>query len=184
MKNYISTVCLALLPVAGMTESRAAEKEPKSISVESLNTIEVIGKLGVPLGKVATIRATVLDGDSLQTKQSSGSYLLKISEVNGKKLDKESIVDFALAPGSDVKLANGDFALYKLKTGKEADSLTSEQIDKLKKDYVGQSFLLQVYELGGFTGIPDDMPNEAGVWQDTGFYFHTYLRVLREVPAK
>lgn len=184
MKNYISTALIAFLLIAGLTGLRAADNEPKSIPAESLNAIQVIGKLGVPLGKVATVRATVVDGDSLRTKADSGSYLLKITEVNGIKLDTQPIVDFALAPGSNVKLANGNFALYELKTGEEAKSLTSEQIEKLKKDYVGKSFLLQVYELGGFTGIPANMPKEVAVWQDTGFHFQTYLRVLREVAEK
>ncbi len=179
MKNYIPFASAIFLLVAC-----GDEKDPKSISAESLNTIPVIGKLGVPLGKVTKIRAIVVDGDSLNTKAASSSYLLRITEVNGIKLASEPIVDFSLAPGTDVKLADNDFALYEIKTGEKAGSLTSEQVAKLKEDYVGKSLLLQVYELGGFTGIPSEMPKEVFIWPDYGFHFRTYLQVLREIDAK
>ena len=184
MKKYTTVASAIFIFVVGLDLAFGDEKEPKSISAESLNTIPVIGKLGVPLGQVAKIKAIVVDGDSLRTKGDSSSYLLKIAEVNGIKLDSEPIVDFSLAPGVDVKLANNNFALYELKTGEKAGSLTGEQVAKLKKDYVGKSLLLQVYEMGGFTGIPNKMPKEVETWQDYGFHFRTYLLVLREIEAK
>ena len=184
MKNYTTLASAILLYVVGLSVALGDENDPKSITAESLNTIPVIGKLGVPLGQVTKIKAIVVDGDSLRTKGDAGSYLLKITEVNGIKLDSEPIVDFSLAPGVDVNLANNNFALHELITGEEARSLTGEQIAKLKKDYVGKSILLQVYEMGGFTGIPNKMPKEVETWQDYGFHFRTYLRVLREIEAK
>ncbi len=184
MKNYTTLTSAIFLFVFGLGVAFGDEKDPKSISAESLNTIPVIGKLGVPLGQVTKIKAIVVDGDSLRTKGDAGSYLLKITEVNGIKVDSEPIVDFSLAPGVDVKLANNDFALYELKTGEKARSLTGEQVAKLKKDYVGKSLLLQVYEIGGFSGIPKKMPKEVEIWQDYGFHFGTYLRILREIEPK
>lgn len=184
MKNYTALASAIFLLVVGLGVAFGDEKNQKSISAESLNTIPVIGKLGVPLGQVAKINAIIVDGDSLRTKGDAGSYLLKITEVNGIKLNPEPIVDFSLAPGVDVKLANNDFTLHKLKTGEKAGSLTGEQIANLKKDYVGKSLLLQVYEIGGFIGIPDKMPKEVEIWQDYGFHFRTYLMVLREIEAK
>jgi len=160
------------------------EKVPKSISVESLNTISVIGRIGVPLGTVATVKATVVDGDSLQMKKYESIYLLKITEVNGVKLASETVIEFSLGPGVDVKLANNDFDLYEMKKGERAGSLSGEQITELKKDYVGSTLILQVYELGYYSGIPKNMPKEVMIWQDTGFYFSTYLRVLRQVVEK
>lgn len=184
MKKYSIFTPVAFLVIAFIMIAHADEKIQNSISSQSLNTTPVIGKVGIPLGKVATVLATVVDGDSLRTKSHEGSYLLRIVEVNGTKLDSKPIIEFALAPGSDVKLANGDFALYELKNGEKAESLTSEQIEKLKKGYVGKSFLLQVYELGYFSGIPQNMPKEVRAWQDSGFGFRTYLRILREVDSK
>ena len=167
-----------------MLVARADDQTPKSIPVESLDTIPVIGMIGVPLGKVVAVRATVVDGESLRMKATQGAYLMKITEVDGKKLNSEPIIRFSLAPGSKVQLANNDFELYKLKTGKKAESLTDEQMETFKKDYVGRSFLLQVYELGEFSGIPKNMPKEVLKWQDHGFGFRTNLIVLREVAPK
>ena len=111
MKN-LTTLALAIAMIsAGVTAVRAEEKEVKSITAESLNTIAVVGKLGVPLGEVSTIRAIIVDGDSLRTKADMGSFFLRVTEVNGKKLDSEPIIDFFLAPGSRAKLANDNFEL-------------------------------------------------------------------------
>lgn len=164
--------------------ANAEEKPGKSISAESLNTISVIGKIGVPLGTVATVKATVVDGDSLQMKYYQGKYILKITEVNGVKLASEPVIEFSLARAVDVKLANNNFELYEMKTGEKAKSLSEKQRENLKKDYVGSTILLQVYELGYYSGIPSKMPKEVEIWQDTGFRFSTYLRVLREVVQK
>ena len=184
MKN-LTTLALAIAMIsAGVTAVRAEEKEVKSITAESLNTIAVVEKLGVPLGEVATIRAIIVDGDSLRTKADMGSFFLRVTEVNGKKLDSEPIIDFFLAPGSRAKLANDNFELYELKTGKKTGELTGSKIEKLKEDYVGRALLLQVYELGSFSGLPKNLPQEVMVWQDRGFHFRTYLRILREVDAK
>lgn len=172
----ISTSCVYI--------AHAEEKSVESITAESLNTISVIGEIGVPLGTVATVKATVTDGDSLQMKYYQGKYILKITEVNGVKLASEPMVEFSLAPGVEVKLANDNFELYEMKTGEKAKSLTGEQTEDLKKDYVGSTIMLQVYELGYYSGIPDNMPKEVEIWQDTGFRFSTYLRVLREVVQK
>lgn len=184
MKNLAQSALALLTIFAVAIDAPADEKEPKSISAESLNTILVIGKLGIPLGEVATVRATVLDGDSLQTKAEQGTYPLRITEVNGVKLKPGPILEFILAPGSQVKLANHNFELYELKTGKKARSLTREQTKWLKEDYVGTSHSLQVYELGEFSGIPKNLPQESMAWQDRGFHFRTYLRILRDLDAK
>jgi len=182
--KYKKTFTVIITIIACTLVARADDQAPKSISVESLDTIPVIGMIGVPLGKVATVRATVVDGESLGMKASQGHYLLKITEVDGTKLNSEPIIRFSLAPGSEVQLASNNFELYELKTGKKAESLTDEQMVAFKKDYVGRSLLLQVYELGGFSGIPKNMPKEVMIWQDRGFGFRTYLRVLREVAPK
>lgn len=183
MKNLAPSALAILTIIAGAIESHADEKDAKSISAESLNTISVIGKLGIPLGEVTTVRATIVDGDSLRTKADMGSYLLRITEVNGVKLDAEPILDFLLAPGSPVKLANDNFELYEQKTGGKTGKLTGAETKKLKEGYVGRTFSLQVYEEGSFSGIPKKLPREL-MWQDRGFHFRTYLRILREVDTK
>ena len=184
MKYFGKSVLAIFLILAGAVGLRSDEKKDSSIPVEALNTIAVIGKLGIPLGEVATVRATIVDGDSLRTKADMGSYLLRITEVNGEKLESAPIIDFFLAPGSRAELANDNFELHELRTGTKTGELAGPEIRKLKEGYVGQALRLQVYELGSFSGLPKNLPKEVMVWQDRGFHFRTYLRVLREVHAK
>ena len=148
--------------------------------------MSVIGRLGIPLGRTAKIECTIFDGTSLNIKGYDGVYLLKVSSVNGHPLDEEPLLEFHLAPGSHVKLANGDFELYKLKFGESTGSLTGEQIKDLKKGYVGRALTLEVYELGRFSGLPSNLPPESYgmLWADRGFHFRTYLRVLSEINEK
>jgi hypothetical protein len=154
-------------------------RSEEKIDYQRLNTdVVILGRLGVPLGKVVEIEASVIDGSSLGTKSTDGRYLLGVTKV-GATVSKDSIIcDFRLCPGSDAKLANNDFSLYELKTGKEAGSLTGEEIENLKRDYVGRTYHLLVYELGTFRGIPKNLPLEL-TWQDTGFGFYTSLIVLK-----
>jgi hypothetical protein len=70
-----SSMILIAAVIAGIYCSKLQNK-PDSISVLDLNQLPVIGELGVPLGEVATIQATIVDGETLRDKIHSGSYLL------------------------------------------------------------------------------------------------------------
>jgi hypothetical protein len=67
-----------------------------------------------------------------------------------------------------------------MKMGKEAGELDSGQIAELQKGYVGREVRLAVYETGGYSGIPGNLPRDVGVWQDHRFGFSTWLVVLAE----
>ena len=55
------------------------------INVDALEApAMVIGKLGMPLGKVVTIEADVIDGDRANGKALEGVALLMVRSVNGK----------------------------------------------------------------------------------------------------
>ena len=168
MKTLITSPLAILLVLAAAVVTPADEKAVMSISTEALNRISVIGKLGIPLGEVATVKATIVDGDALRTKADMGSYLLRVAEVNGVKLKAEPILDFTLASGSRMKLAKDNFELYELKTGKKTGELTGLETKKLKQNYVGKTLSLQVYELGGFSGMPKNLPQEVTAWPDRG----------------
>ena len=151
----------------------------QGVSVKSLQTTDVIGKIGVPLGQVAQITAVIVDGDTFKTKGDSGRFLLKITQVNSKPLGKPVVMNFGSMPFHDVNLANNDFKLYELKHGQKPKSLDTEQVTELKKGYVGRIVKLMVYETGEFTGIPKNLPEDVLIWQDTSFGFSSYLYVIK-----
>jgi hypothetical protein len=75
------------------------EQSNDCISLKDLHTKRVIGELGVPLGEIVAISATVVDGDSMNMKEYQGVFLLRIKSVNGKPLAAEPLMSFASAIG-------------------------------------------------------------------------------------
>ncbi|GMU81466.1 MAG: hypothetical protein AMXMBFR47_13370 [Planctomycetota bacterium] len=140
----------------------------------------VIGELGIPLGTVAEIRARVVAGSG--GKGIQDIYLLRVTEVDGRSLAPAPVMEFRVPGFVRVNLASNNLDLYELKTGSEAGTLNSSQIDELRRDYVGKVTRLVVYEVGKFSGIPNNLPPDAPVWQDRGFGFSTSLVVLAERP--
>lgn len=144
--------------------------------------LPVIGGLGVPVGTVVEIRATIVAGSETRMKQYQSSYLLRVSEVDGRPLQQPQLMEFSVPGFVNVKLANDDFDLYELKTGEKAGRLDSAQIEEMQKGYVGKAVRLAVYETGGYSGIPDNLPDDVPSWQDHGFGFSTSLVILAERP--
>lgn len=159
--------------------------DQKVITVEQLSKseVKVIGRLGVPLGEVATLEVTVFDGAELGGKYFDGKYLLKVTSVNGVTMKDPPIMQFSIRDfgkfNLSKKLAKGPFELYQIKHGRKTGSLSTEQINELKKGYIGKQFRLKAYETGGFQGIPS-LPKEASVWADVGFSFSTSLVLLTD----
>jgi hypothetical protein len=139
----------------------------------------IIGDLGVPLGTVVEINATIVAGSSLGWKDVSLDYLLKVIKVGSNSLANSPTCEFKIHPWDDVKIAPNAFALYELKNGKKIGSLSSSQISELERGYVGKNYRLLVYEEGMFTGVPEHLPEDYVVWQDRPFGFRSHLIVLR-----
>ena len=138
-------------------------------------------KLGIQFGTIAKLEVQVIDGDTLKLKEYLGTFLLKIYSVNDKTLNAPVLMTFSDETES---LASDDFQLYKLKTGKAAKSLSSSQIDTIKKKYAGQKLTLMAYETGHFTGIPASYFNYQPIRQDNGFHFRQYLIVVSNLTNK
>ena len=163
--------------VKGAPDDQAANNT-RPLTVDDLQQNPVIGKIGVPLGEVVWIEATVIAGRELRLKRYSGRYLLKVTSAKGKLLPEPQIMEFGVSGFSKVKnLPNESFGLYKMRHGKKPKSLNSEQIKQLEQGYVGKKVALQVYETGVFSGIPKSLP-EGMVWQDTGYGFFSHLVVV------
>jgi hypothetical protein len=174
--GLISSIVLAV------TISAFGQDSPGEAPIDSeeLNRRNVVGGLGLPLGTVAEIEAEVIAGSSLRSKEFVSDYLLKVTQVNGTKLERPPILRFSVSGRASVKLANHTFSLYEMKHGKKASVLNSEQIAELERGYVGRKVRLVVYESGGFHGIPRNLPKGVRGGAGTAFQFSTSLAVLAE----
>jgi hypothetical protein len=157
---------------------------PQPVAAEPIVKPPATGSLGVPFGTVVEIRATVIAGRELQSKALVSRYLLRVTEMNGRPLPTPQTMEFRVPGFVRVALASGNFDLYELKNGKPTGSLTGEQIAELEKGYVGKQVRLAAYETGGYTGVPDNLPEDVPTWQDYGFHFRSYLIVLAERPLQ
>lgn len=178
--QMIVTACFATPAIT----QQAPATQP--ITIAELNQRQVIGALGVPLGTVVEVRATVVSGEELGGKGNDTSYLLKVTHVNGKELENAPLMEFSVFPTVRAELANNPFDLYEKKRGQKAQGLSSEQIAELEKGYVGKTVNLAVYEVGRFSGIPRNMPSGSHIWLGRAFQFSTDLNVLvdRGVEAR
>jgi hypothetical protein len=184
----MKSIKLSALVVGGITifaGCRHSESEDKApIPISKINENSVIGLLGVPLGEWVTIQAIIVDGDSLPDKIHGGSYLFRVTSVNGVKLTSEPVLEFSLRHVFADDLAEDNVGLYLEKYGTEPEGLSASQIESLKVGYVGKSVSLQVYETGGFSGMPESLPEDALIWQDHGFCFKTHLVVVKQIETK
>ena len=173
-------ICVAALEAGGCsTEHPGAHPNLAPLTAAELTDRTVLGSLGLPLGTVANIRATLISGDELHEKGYSGKYLLRVNEVDGRTLPNPQVLEFS-GFGS-AHLARDPFELYEMKTGQKAGQLDSDQIRKLEKGHVGKEVRLAVYETGGFSGLPHSpLPPGALIWQDHAWAFSTWLIVLAE----
>ena len=172
-------VCLAIA-----SNACGQDKSGPPITLEELNRRNVIGELGLPLGTIAEIEAEMISGSSLRIKGYESLYLLKVTHVDGKKLNKPPLMRFNAPLFAPAKLPNGPFALYEMRTGAKAKSLTDSQEAELEKGYVGKTFRLVAYEQGCFRGIPHKLPEDVPVWADSVFHFATSLTILAERDKK
>jgi len=156
------------------------EKSPP-IGLDQIHNRGVAGRLGVRLGNVIDIKATIVSGRETRRKALSSLYLLDVTEINDKQLAAPIRLRFSVPPIADAKLASTNFGLYKLKHGEPAKRLSSAQLDELEKDYVGSEVKLAVYETGGYSGIPNNLPADFPAWQGQEFHFSTHLIVLEQV---
>lgn len=131
---------------------------------------QIIGKLGIPLGTVAEIEATVVGvaefPQPLLLLQLSVNYFLKVESVGGKKLAARPLSFFRSGDDEETgrRLLPSDLMdLHRAKTGKEASRLMMADAKALERDYLGTRYRLLVYESGSFDGYPRiGMPDDVG----------------------
>ncbi len=180
MKSTIPSLLVVCLVIGTLAQSQEPAAVKKSITVSALNEMDVIGKLGIPLGEVVEVQAVIVSGSKIGAKELEGKFLLRIESINDKSLEKPTVERFRVLPFSGAEIANDHFDLYELKTGKKTGRLDSNQIKELEKDYVSKKVKLLVYESGSFEGMPNKLPDDAPLVQATDFRFRTHLMVLKQ----
>ena len=180
LTNHRCLLVAAMAVVASTLSAQDALPRLDSITADSLNRRDVVGVLGLPLGQVTEISATVVSGNSTRRKADSGTYLLDVLTVNGKKLPNSRLIHFNVAPGSHAQLAHDTFALFELKTGKKPGRIGSTEVKEIELGYVDTTVRLSVYETGGYAGIPANSKlGTAG----TAFSFRTHLEILEQLDS-
>ena len=97
-------------------------------------------RLAAPIGESVDVVAVIVSGDDL--KPAISGYLLKITSVNGKALEKPVLTEFSCKDGAKIQLATDAFELHQLKTGKEVDELDGLLVKELEKGYIGEEVRL------------------------------------------
>lgn len=145
------------LLTAGATWSVAAAQDQrtrpntKPIHVSRLNSSNVIGSLGRPLGEVVTIEGIAADENYTRRKADTGEILLRVQAVNGKALKREAILACHHYRGAE-----------------------------MKKPSAGMKFKYVGYETGGFSGIPEAAFVYVPRAPTSGYYFTTSFVILRD----
>lgn len=137
-------------------------------------------KLAFPFGTLVKLKFEIIDGASLKQKSLDGIYMMKIKEVNGNSLKEPFTLEFIDETG---EFPTENFALYKKIHRREAENdLSSDEIKKMEKDYVGKTFIVLAYESGKFVGTPEEsdyvykkvhLPRL--IKQDVSFQFKNYM---------
>jgi hypothetical protein len=131
-----------------------------------------------PFGTLLKIEVEVFDGDLTARKEYEGVYLFKIKTIENKQPADTLLMRFRDDTG---KFPTNDFELHKYLFGRDTGSISSDQVDKMKKEYAGKVFNIVAYESGEFAGFPkgyfEYQEEKAGM----DFHFQNYLVVVADL---
>lgn len=170
MKSKFASTLFLALACAPLHAAETAKETSKTITVEELGNLQVIGKLGIPLGKLVEMRATV----TASSGKDYTRYYLKVTVVDGKPIKEPVVMRFQ---SKEEDIPETSFDLYKRKHGKSTSRLTDEELQSLEKGYVGSEVKFSAYETGAFQGLPEGLP-KSKIWQGTRFQFMPELNVM------
>lgn len=162
-------IVVLLLPLYSFTESHA---QPAS---DSSHVLSITPQLPTAFGAIVMVKAEIIDGASLMTKELQGEFLLKITKVDSLTLVTPLVMRFTDETG---QWPNDLFALHELLYKRKVRSIDAEKSALIKKQYVGKTVNLIVYETGAFTGKPKDYHKYADIRQDVAFHFSNHLVII------
>jgi hypothetical protein len=149
MKNFIVIGIYALMVFSAAAVSPA---ERNTIPAASLASCNVIGSLGIPLGKIVLIEGVIVNDEYRRRKGDGGKTLLKVEKLEGKDPAGEVIIP-----------------------------LDAQVLITLKKAEPGHRFRYRGYETGAFTGIPEEAFRYIPRATSQGFHFETFFQVISEL---
>src|SRR5579862_4265388 len=156
---------------------------PRAITINEMREQSIIGELGLPLGTVVDIEATVIAGRELREKAEMSNYLLRVTKVDGHLLPEAVLMEFEPPTSPYVHVARDVFQLHEMKTGVKGGSLSAEAIRADEAGYVNQIVQLAIYETGGYSGNPVKSFSKmdvSGGGQGRAFGFSTWLVLLAQ----
>ncbi|MGH8018663.1 MAG: hypothetical protein ACREIA_10275 [Opitutaceae bacterium] len=186
---FVAAACGTVVCCGG----EQASIEPVEIPANKLRAGKgvVIGELGLPLGTVAEIEATVVDGGPSgmwvvlpKTTPEMHIFALSVERVNGRALSEPKILEFQVLPAAasfpyGVTLAPKRMQLSELLQSRiEEGAMTEAEAEAFRHTYMGSRHRLVVSEAGIFHGRPADLPDDAPIWAVPRFHFTTRLVVL------
>jgi hypothetical protein len=168
-------------------------------SIESSPT-GIMGQLGIPLGTVAEIEASVVTIPDLPVSGPGvgRSYGLRVEKINRNAVSTPVVLRFEVRGTLMVRVAPHDVALERLLRRlplrgefnavdsaalevRDAIPLSPAEVDALQQTYIGSKHKLLVYEDAKLQGAPAKLPEEFGWLFPTGSYrFNSFLAVFAE----
>lgn len=149
----MTTAFLVLAVAVGCSDAQI-DPPTDSITVDQINSQTVIGHLERPLLERLELVATVVDGDSLGTKEHSSSYLLKVNSVDGKSFDSDHLFACRVPPPNEaedtVGMVSYHLGFSELANRSNGGIFDSERLAELRRSYVGLQVRLTAYEIGSF----------------------------------
>lgn len=113
------------------TISSLAAEEPKTISVEKINSVKIIGKLGKPLHTIQKVECQIVDMSFTRAKADDGRKALLILSVDDKKLDKKVYIDLPSSTSQKDAVLNKVYKVWVYETI-QAKGFPHEAFTKLK----------------------------------------------------
>ncbi|MCP4784730.1 MAG: hypothetical protein GY903_03040 [Fuerstiella sp.] len=133
----------------------ADDEIPKQIGIKQLRDVEIIGALGVPLGKIVSIEATVVSNAEVRRKV-GGPFFLRVTAVDGKKLETAVDCEFWVPRsyiGRKVHVAPDAEGFRRLFGVKPGTVIRWDDYERIAPDYVGSNVKLSVFCRAMISGI-------------------------------
>jgi hypothetical protein len=109
-------------------------------------SVQMSGRLGLTLGTEARIEVEIVRAEDVKMPTLAGGYLLRVLRVNDRDLTGKPVFQYTADKTLARKLPKDSFELHRMKTGKDVDELTMEQLKVAEDGYVGRKLTLVASE--------------------------------------
>lgn len=186
MSRRTRIVAVAALILAAVSCSvRAGEAQRIEFADLASGKVQIVGRLGVPIGQVVRVEATIVSADKVwpDSKIFQDSYLLSIHSIDGRPV-KDLETTFQVHNWAEKHLfRSGSDLKDELRSGFKREP-TAAEIAKLESKVLsGRKRTFLVYEVVALDGVPENMSSEVIPWAGTSFGPFSHVRVIHEPAA-